>query len=833
MESTEPMVRQHDLIYRTPPRIWTDGFPIGNGHFGGMVWQPEGPDRITFGITKLDVWDYRYQDTEMVPFDRYRRLLKTDPERAVAEVRGEQGYEAPYPSPKPCGRLSLGIDEGFLPLNATLHSQEQRLNLYDAKVECRYEISTRAVEVEGFVSAHDNVMAIEVRNTWVHDRFEGSNVQQITLEREIDENLGTPEFGTEEGILYIRYQFPDGFAYVTAATVIGRPMSKPLIQPERVSASVELSALEVGSVYVVYLTTVTTMESDDPLAAAKEKLRSAVESGYSEMKARHVAWWHDFWSASGVEIDDRFLEGLWYFSLYQLASTCRGPVAPGLFGLWNMSKHPQWNGDYHGDYNIAMAHWFLFSSNHLELGDPYFDTFHSLLPIFKKHTMDVYQIDGVKFPIATAPVVGIEICRTYYRMMQVTSAYYVIAFWWRYLYSKDQEFLRDVAFPVIEEASKFYAALVERTDDGLVIGPSWAPEQGPLPAYNVTNDLSLIKLTWTAYVESCGILGLETETLSAVVDFLENYPDYPRTGDLFLDSAEAPVDLLMAHTGLFSMVYPGGDIDADHPLAEVAETTIETYHTRAQRKSFVGRDSLSDVQAWTTQALGLARLRKPERVDHYLVDVGLSEYLKPNGMITIISNGMFKNVEEKRRAYDFGNEQRAHHVLMASANTRDGRDRHFQFLEGASALMCILNEMMLQSHDGVIRIFPSVPDRIADCSFSTLRAEGAFLVSARCRAGRTERIEIQSETGGRCTLRLFRFDESSRVKISGGDGEVDAVREGKDTWSFDTEAGGGYTITVDAHDEPVGLNPFREGADVDHFVDCRGDKIYYGKPDRR
>ena len=184
------VVSQHDLIYEIPPRNWEDGFPIGNGHFGGMVWQPEDPDRIVFGITKLDVWDYRYEEPIVVPFDRYRELVKTDPKQAVREIYEEPVYEAPYPCPKPCGRLSIGIDEGFLPLNATLFTQNQRLRLDKATVECEYELSTKAVKLEGFVATDRNVLVIHVENTWVHGRFKAPHTQSISLEREIDGNLG-------------------------------------------------------------------------------------------------------------------------------------------------------------------------------------------------------------------------------------------------------------------------------------------------------------------------------------------------------------------------------------------------------------------------------------------------------------------------------------------------------------------------------------------------------------------------------------------------------------------------------------------------------------------
>lgn len=820
----------HDLLYEIPPRNWEDGFPIGNGHFGGMVWQPEGPDKIVFGLTKLDVWDYRYEDPPVVPFERYRKLLETDPEKAVGEVYDEQEYGAPYPCPKPCGRLSIGIDEGFLPLNATLFSQMQRLSLDRGVVECDYEISTKAVRVSGFVATGQNLLAVRVENMWTHDRFTSDHTQQITLEREIDELLGMPETGVENGIPYIRYVFPGGFEYVLVLLIDGVVCDSPKVFPERVVCTVTHPRMSDGPVYDLFVSAATSLETDNPLEKAIEIARAAQADGYVSLERVHRKWWQTFWQASGVEIQDRFLEGLWYFSLYQLASTCGGTTAPGLFGLWNMSKSPQWHGDYHGDYNISMAHWYVFSCNHVELGDPLFSTFSKLLPKAKELTQRYYQIDGAKFPIATAPIIGIEITRKYYRMMIITSAYYVIPFWWRYVYTLDQEFLRNIAFAIIEESSKFYLSLATETQDGVIIGPSWAPEQGELPAYNVTNDLSLIKVVWQAYVQACRVLNRRTDYTDQAEHYLANYPDYPEKNGRFLDSLSADEHLLMAHTGLFSMVYPGGDIDADHALAQVAEKTIETYFERAQRKSFVGRTSISDVQAWTTQALGMARLRKPERADHYLMDVGLSEYLKPNGMLSIISNGVFDTREKKRAAYDFGDQKRAHHVLIACANTRRGRDKHFQFLEGPSALLCILNEMMLQSHNGVVRVFPALPERIKNCSFVSLRAEGGFLVSARSRDGKTETVEIESLAEAPCTVRLFRWAEDRDVKITCGGSEIDYKMSSSDTFYFDTAPGNTYVVCAGGSAEPVTLTPPDDGLSIRVFEDCWGENVYYGKP---
>ena len=74
-------------------------------------------------------------------------------------------------------------------------------------------------------------------------------------------------------------------------------------------------------------------------------------------------------------------------------------------------------------------------------------------------------------------------------------------------------------------------------------------------------------------------------------------------------------------------------------------------------------------------------------------------------------------------------------------------------LEGNFAFASAVNEMLLQSHTGVIRVFPAVPENWREASFEKLRAMGAFLVSAKMKDGEVQRIEVTAEKGG--TLRLF------------------------------------------------------------------------------
>ena len=73
-------------------------------------------------------------------------------------------------------------------------------------------------------------------------------------------------------------------------------------------------------------------------------------------------------------------------------------------------------------------------------------------------------------------------------------------------------------------------------------------------------------------------------------------------------------------------------------------------------------------------------------------------------------------------------------------------------LEGNFAFAAGIQEMLLQGHAGAVRVFPAVPASWADARFESFRTEGAFLVSARKRAGRVVEVRVMSEKGGRLRL---------------------------------------------------------------------------------
>ena len=116
-------------------------------------------------------------------------------------------------------------------------------------------------------------------------------------------------------------------------------------------------------------------------------------------------------------------------------------------------------------------------------------------------------------------------------------------------------------------------------------------------------------------------------------------------------------------------------------------------------------------------------------------------------------------------------------------------------LENIGATVAI-NDLLLQSHGGVMRFFP-VWDATAlgAASFTTLRAYGAFLVSAAVDAGGTvSPVTLASEVGGDAVFAAPWGAAAPRVADgSGAAVPVTAVSPG--VFSFPTAAGGAYTIS--------------------------------------
>ena len=110
-------------------------------------------------------------------------------------------------------------------------------------------------------------------------------------------------------------------------------------------------------------------------------------------------------------------------------------------------------------------------------------------------------------------------------------------------------------------------------------------------------------------------------------------------------------------------------------------------------------------------------------------------------------------------------------------------------IETLSAVPSTINEMMLQSYEGILCIFPNW-DRKQNGSFFNLRAYGAFLVSSAIQGGEIQKVTLHSEKGRTCVMENPWPDRSVKLLCNG---KVMKTLKGK-TFSFKTKAGKTYEL---------------------------------------
>ena len=121
-------------------------------------------------------------------------------------------------------------------------------------------------------------------------------------------------------------------------------------------------------------------------------------------------------------------------------------------------------------------------------------------------------------------------------------------------------------------------------------------------------------------------------------------------------------------------------------------------------------------------------------------------------------------------------------------------------LENSSVVPNTVNVMLMQSHEGVIRLFPVWP-RQHDARFRTLRADGAFLVSASLGGGVVRDVHLFSEQGRACVVQ--NPWPECRVRLIRNGHDADLI--GGDALRFSTDPGDSIDlVAVSAgEDNPV------------------------------
>ena len=771
----------HPVTHGGPAPNFFSGAVLGNGALGVVVCTR--PDAIVLRLGHNDVWDRRISTAAVGRVGTFAeifarvaaihddgRLLEDDPWFGEYCRDVQSDYRAEFPRPYPCGSLILGWDYREYEvlghrLDVSTGRCQVRLRRADGElfgVEVFCERGADRLWIATTDSAGEPVppMFTRVRLVPDPDGLRADPLHQEVPNRhkiwpDTDDvhpdvrlhELPVVRDGAQSSFGFV-YSLPDpedvtrldggepGFA-VTVAT------SVPLGPGERSSSRGEwrdLGALQhrvdpaAPFVLVAELATGTR-------AAVQAAPRAPAATTRSREQAVQavVRWWREFWGRSAVRCEPE-LESAWYRNQYFLACAVSTRAScPGLFGPWSYrSIGTEWHSDYHFNYNIQQPFWGVFSSNHAELHLPYADLVEHVLPISRKWAAEYYQLPGAAFPHSAYPVPmthmpfpvptwGWEICETPWAVQSL---------WWHYAFTGDTGFLAERAFGPLTEAVAFLVAYIEqapkldgRFDDELShIFPSVVPElysltRGLTRNADITADLTLTRFVLTAWLQARTVLAAEddhavlADRARRILSTLASIPTAQAdVGPVVVSVAgedprmvyNAPVAGMPVFPGEEERFLPGGP---DHELA------VRTW--RNQRLEGGNELVFAALQGARLGVLDLDRWRRQLRY-----------CTLPNGTATDL-------------------------VLTTGGRYADQLDFDFMAPMGIwvenFAIPAVINECLVQTVGGVVRLFPNWPTDSA-AEFRTLRVRDAYLVSAAMASGRISSVTVHSERGGQFRL---------------------------------------------------------------------------------
>ena len=697
---------EHGLHYADPALVWDEAMPLGNGLLGALVWGDGKPLRIS--LDRTDLWDLRPVPEFHSKEYSYETMRQWVTEGRIDDLHRlyDKPYGNPGPTKIPAGRIEMTFEN-----DCTFESAS--LDIARAVAEMRFADDTIA---RVFVHATEPLGIIHVPS--------GTPTKVRLLAPpfagEVTEEAGAGKISAGD-LATLRYDPPSEHRGDTWTGYCQKGWGDFRFAVALAWRTSEQGWLGVWSIC-------TSKDSKDPLATARKRCEAALSQGYDAPAQSHHSWWASYWSQASISVPNPVVERQWYLETYKFGAAARADTPPiTLQGPWTADnmKIPPWKGDYHHDLNTQLSYWPAYSGNRLDGASGYVRWLWETRETAREWTQRFFDLPGLNVPM-TADLEQHQIGGWHqYTHSATTAAWLAHHFYLHWRYSMDGRFLTERAYPWLKDASVFLEAVTEKGPDGKRTLPlSSSPEinDDRLEAWfpSITNyDLALIRWTLKTAAELAAMLGEEHEA-ERWRGVLAEMPDIaidPNDSKLLV-AKDYPLPSSHRHFSHLMAIHPLGLIRWEN----------------GERDRAIIKASLADLDAkgtasWCGYSFSwlanmAARARDGERAEQALETFARAFCLR---------NSFHCNGDQSGKGYS------------------NFRYRPFT-LEGNFAAAAGLQEMLLQSYSGTIRVFPAIPASWNDASFTRLRTEGAFLVSAERSKGVTQRVRIVAEKGGRLRL---------------------------------------------------------------------------------
>ncbi len=773
------LVARNDVVYDGPsPQPW-EAMPVGGGDLSAMV-RFDGD--LHLHLTKSDAW----------------------------------GFQAPADA-KPGTRFFNNVSPGHVRLNlgdrgkaAAARRLRQRLDLYhgrivielgDAANPARFAVwgpPDRTVLIVDITDPSGTLIPSEVELTEWRDTMRVGGGDGRIHAREVHTRPARPHLSNTGMQDYFEGDADPLKGRGLAVAVGMRPARGTTTSADDKTARLRLPHPAPNRCVIVIAAATTT--SGDPLARAERLLDETFAQDFAELKRRHGRWWRCWWSRSDLRITSSNRSAEWlcaayHVHLYTLGCVNRGPYpakwdgGPGLMRrderTWGLAEWVQ---------EVRFTYMPLYAANRLEMARGLCDHYHQMRDYLVAQTRTMWDQPGLWIPETVLPwghaedwvldddgrgaaghyqkwdhakepygrfdlynpyvgflfTAGLEVC------------HHVLAY---DRYSGDETFLRQRGYPILRGVCAFVAGLLRLGEDGRYhLDPANALETWWM-VRDPADTLDGIRAIFPKVIAVAERLDKDPPLRRRWKEILAKLPapslgHWDRSGTC---EADADTYAPAAALGRFDKsrnfenpelyrVYPFG-------LSGIGSADRERAVRTFRRRLF------TLPQSWSMDAIWAARL----------------------GLADDAHDLAVRHAKAWNR-YRYGGWD------SANSSVFPGGLAVAPYIDGAGVSAFSVNEMLLQSHDGVIRVLPATPATWS--GLFRLRAEGGFLVGAAFDEGEPQLVEITSLLGRPCRV-ANPWPDGCSVWNNGA--SVAAAKEG--VVDFETACEGRYLLL------PSGRNP--------------------------
>lgn len=523
-----------------------------------------------------------------------------------------------------------------------------------------------------------------------------------------------------------------------------------------------------------------------PHAAVSKLVSNAVAKGYEQLKERHLQDYQNLFNRVTLsfnrdvpqeptrvlleqyqqEPSNHYLEELmFHYGRYLLIATSREGALPcGLQGVWSQYEVTPFTGGFWHNINVQMNYWGAFNANLAETFIPYVE-FHEAYrreartlatKYLERHRPD----SPAEEPAGNGWTIGTG--ATPYRIQGPgghsgpgTGALTTKLFWDYYDFTRDKTFLRESAYPAIQEMSLFLAKTLVPSDDGLLlVKPSASPEQKHHGGNYITTGTTFDQcLVW------------------------ENHNDLIKAAKI-LKINDAVVELAQEQIGKLDPILIGRS-------GQVKEFREEQFYGEIGQKTHRHISHLCALYPGT-----LINSTTKEWLDGSIVTLDLRGNRTTGWAMAHRMNCRARTKEGEK----------AHEVYVKFIRERTLPNlwtTHPPFqIDGNFGCMAGVAEMLVQSHEECIELLPALPRAWSTGHYDGLVARGNFEISADWKDGQATSFEITSKMGEPCRIK---YPGIGRVGLTDFTGQtVPYTREGADKIRFVTKSGETYILTFAA-----------------------------------